>query len=150
MTMITTMTTMTKWHNETMTHPVLAFCFVEGYSESLNDQGKICFLLMVLRGIHFHKSWIRRYNDYMAQKDQHTVHIMGGTSSNPFLPCLKSEEVLDLRYPESGWQLKNLNVLEYYIVFQEKRSDYWNWMQINDCLSTEHYSHWPLTLTSHC
>ena len=40
-----------------MTHPVLAFCFVEGYSESLNDQGKICFLIMVLRGIHFHKSW---------------------------------------------------------------------------------------------
>ena len=67
---------------------------------------------------------VRRCNAYMAQKDQHTVHIMGGTSSNPFLPCLKSEEVLDLRYPESGWQLKHLNVLEYYIVFQEKRSDY--------------------------
>ena len=45
----------------------------------------------------------------MAQKDQDTIHIMGGTSSDLFLSCLKSEEVLDLRNVESGWQLRDLD-----------------------------------------
>ena len=74
-----------------------------GTSESLNDQGKICYLFNGTAWNTFpQKLNVRRCNAYMAQKDQHTVHIMGGTSSNPFLPCLKSEEVLDLRYPASG------------------------------------------------
>ena len=81
-----------------------------GTSEISNDQGKICY--------HYNgTTWstlpqklnVKRQCAYMAQKDQHTIHIMGGTSSDPFLSCLKSEEVLDLRNPENGWQLRDLD-----------------------------------------
>ena len=81
-----------------------------GTSEISNDQGKICYLY---NGTEWNtleqKLNVKRQCAYMAQKDQDTIHIMGGTSSDLFLSCLKSEEVLDLRNVEYGWQLRDLD-----------------------------------------
>ena len=52
---------------------------------------------------NFYQLNVGRLNAYITQIDN-TIHIIGGSSSNPFNPCLNTEEVLNLAAIDYGWQ----------------------------------------------
>lgn len=71
-----------------------------------SSQGRTCYILRhgSRKWDNFHPLNVKRVNSYM-KRVLNKINIIGGSSSNPLMPSLDTEEVLDLT-TNDGWQLR--------------------------------------------
>ena len=77
-----------------------------GKSEEDKDPGRNCFVFTYETGNwdEYHSLNVGRLGSYMKQIEN-KIYIIGGSSPDPFTPCLSSVEVLDLDL-DNGWHLE--------------------------------------------